>query len=54
MMDKKDVIGFFSEIRRSVNSSDRIDNMLEELDIVMLDVSRMYRILDKFSGEGSV
>jgi hypothetical protein len=52
MMDKKDVIGFFSEIRRSGNSSDRIDNILEELDIVMLDVSRMYRILDKFSGEG--
>ena len=53
MMDKKDVIGFFSEIRDDGNSDAHVEYMLEELDVDELDVSRMYRILDKFSGNES-
>ena len=51
MMDKKDVIGFFSEIRGDDDSSSHVECMLEELDIAALDINRMYRIIDKFSGD---
>jgi DNA polymerase III delta prime subunit len=49
MMDKKDVFCFFNEIKNS-NSDNKIDEIIEDLDIVMLDINRMYRILDKFFG----
>ena len=47
MMDKKDVFSFFNEIKNS-NCNNKIDDIIEDLDIVVLDINRMYRILDKF------
>lgn len=47
MMDKKDVFCFFNEIKNS-NCNNKINDIIEDLDIVMLDINRMYRILDKF------
>jgi hypothetical protein len=49
-MDKKDVIGLFNRVKKSVISSQLMDNMIEDLEIAYLDISRMYRILDKFNG----
>jgi hypothetical protein len=49
MMDKKDVLGFFTRLRASGSDADML-GLVEELDIVPLDVNRMYRILDRFSG----
>jgi hypothetical protein len=48
MMDKKDVFSFFNEIKNSNNCDNKINDIIEDLDIVMLDINRMYRILDKF------
>ena len=48
MMDKKDVFSFFNEIKNSNNYDNKINDIIEDLDIVMLDINRMYRILDKF------
>ena len=50
VMDKKDVIGLFNRVKKSVISSQLMDNMIEDLEIAYLDISRMYRILDKFNG----
>jgi len=47
MMDKKDVFCFFNEVKNN-NCDDKISDVIEDLDIVTLDVNRMYRILDKF------
>jgi DNA polymerase III delta prime subunit len=52
MMDKKDLFCFFNEIKNN-NYDDKIDNIIEDLDIGMLDVNRMYRILDKFFDDDS-
>ena len=49
MMDKKDVIGLFNRVRKSSISVQLMDNMIEDLEIAVLDISRMYRILDKFN-----
>ena len=48
MMDKKDVIGFFNKIRNGYGSD--VETLMENFDISKLDISRMYRFLDKFDG----
>ena len=49
MMEKKDVFSFFNYLRNTPDSVKMTEAITEELDIVLLDISRMYRILDKFS-----
>ena len=51
MMEKKDVFSYFNFLKNSDDSNERIEKIIEEMDIVLLDISRMYRILDKFSGD---
>ncbi len=48
MMDKKDVIGFFNKIRNGYGAD--VETIMENFDISKLDISRMYRFLDKFDG----
>ena len=47
---QKKIIGLFNRVRKSSISSQLMDNMIEDLEIAVLDISRMYRILDKFNG----
>ena len=54
MMEKKDVFSYFNFLKNSDDSNERIEKIIEEMDIVLLDISRMYRILDKFSGDEEV
>lgn len=51
-LDKKDTFAFFMELRGSL-SEEEISNLLETYDISKLDISRIYRYLDKYIlGEG--
>jgi replication factor C subunit 1 len=46
-LDKKDTFAFFMELRGSL-SEEEISNLLETYDISKLDISRIYRYLDKY------
>ena len=46
-LDKKDTFAFFTELRGGL-TEEEISNLLETYDISKLDVSRIYRYLDKY------
>ena len=46
-LDKKDTFAFFMELRGGF-TEEEISNLLETYDISKLDVSRIYRYLDKY------
>ena len=51
-MDKKDLFGFFMEIK-SKNDDSQIVNLLENYEINKLDVNRIYRYIEKYIKENA-
>jgi len=51
-MDKKDMIGFFTEIKDKYNDTQLI-NLFENYDITKLDINRIYRYLEKYTTENA-
>jgi hypothetical protein len=49
-MDQKDLFAFFLNLRQD-NSEEEIYTILEKYEINKLDISRIYRYLDKYSQE---
>ena len=47
-MDKKDLLSFFCYIKKKYNDEEEILQLLENYEINKLDISRMYRFIDKF------
>ena len=47
-MDKKDLLSFFYYIKKKYNDEEEILQLLENYEINKLDISRMYRFIDKF------
>jgi hypothetical protein len=47
-MDKKDLLSFFCYIKKKCNDEEEILQLLENYEINKLDISRMYRFIDKF------
>ena len=47
-MDKKDLLSFFCFIKKKYNDEEEILQLLENYEINKLDISRMYRFIDKF------
>ena len=47
-MDQKDLFAMFLHLRKT-KSEDEIFNLLETYEISKLDISRLYRYLDKYS-----
>jgi len=51
-MDKKDMIGFFMEIKNN-NDDIEIYNLLENSEINKLDIQRIYRYIEKYIKENA-
>jgi hypothetical protein len=51
-MDKKDMVGFFTEIKDKYNDTQLI-NLFENYDITKLDINRIYRYLEKYTTENA-
>jgi DNA polymerase III delta prime subunit len=51
-MDKKDIIGFFTEIKDKYDDTQLI-NLFENYDVTKLDINRMYRYLEKYTTENA-
>jgi hypothetical protein len=51
-MDKKDLFGFFIELKNNIND-DEIINLLENYEINKLDVNRIYRYIEKYIKENA-
>ena len=47
-MDKKDLLSFFCYIKQKYNDEEEILKLLENYEINKLDISRVYRFIDKF------
>tara|TARA_B100000214_G_scaffold370720_1_gene345826 strand:- start:45 stop:1370 length:1326 start_codon:yes stop_codon:yes gene_type:complete len=47
-LDKKDLLSFFCYIKKKYNDEEEILQLLENYEINKLDISRMYRFIDKF------
>lgn len=47
-MDKKDLLSFFCYIKEKYNDEEEILKLLENYEINKLDISRMFRFIDKF------
>ena len=47
-LDKKDLLSFFYYIKKKYNDEEEILQLLENYEINKLDISRMYRFIDKF------
>lgn len=47
-MDKKDLLSFFCYIKKKYNDEEEILKLLENYEINKLDISRIYRFIDKF------
>ena len=50
-MDQKDVIAFFTEIKNT-KTENELTEMFENYDIGKLDISRIYRYIDKYNDTG--
>ena len=51
-MDKKDLFGFFIEIK-NLNNNNEIFNILENYEISKLDINRIYRYIEKYIKENA-
>ena len=51
-MDKKDLFGFFTEIKNK-NNEDVFDHLLENYEISKLDIHRIYRYIEKYIKENA-
>jgi hypothetical protein len=51
-MDKKDLFGFFIEIKNN-NDENEISNLLENYEISKLDINRIYRYIEKYIKENA-
>ena len=51
-MDKKDLFGFFIELKNNVQDDDII-NLLENYEINKLDINRIYRYIEKYIKENA-
>ena len=51
-MDKKDLFGFFMEIKNN-NDDNEIVNLLENYEINKLDIHRIYRYIEKYIKENA-
>jgi hypothetical protein len=51
-MDKKDLIGFFMEIKNN-NDDNEITHLLENYEINKLDIQRIYRYIEKYIKENA-
>ena len=51
-MDKKDLFGFFISLKNN-NDINEIVNLLENYEICKLDISRIYRYIDKYINENA-
>ena len=52
-MDKKDMFGFFMEIKNNNNNDNDILNLLENYEINKLDINRIYRYIEKYIKENA-
>jgi len=51
-MDKKDLFGFFVELKSKYDDSEMLE-LFENLEITKLDINRIYRYLDKYTKENA-
>jgi DNA polymerase III delta prime subunit len=51
-MDKKDLFGFFIELKNKIDDND-ISNLLENYEINKLDINRIYRYIEKYIKENA-
>jgi hypothetical protein len=51
-MDKKDLIGFFNEVKNK-NEENEIIVLLDNYDITKLDINRIYRYIEKYTKENA-
>ena len=51
-MDKKDLFGFFIDLKNKYNDNEII-NLLENYDISKLDINRIYRYIEKYIKENA-
>jgi hypothetical protein len=53
-MDKKDLFGFFMEIKnKNKNDDSQIVDLLENYEINKLDINRIYRYIEKYIKENA-
>ena len=53
-MDKKDLFGYFIELKNNYNDDNKILSLFENYDIGKLDINRIYRYLEKYTKENAV
>ena len=52
-MDKKDLFGYFIELKNNYNDDNKILSLFENYDISKLDINRIYRYLEKYMKENA-
>jgi len=52
-MDKKDLFGYFIELKNNYNDDNKILSLFENYDISKLDINRIYRYLEKYTKENA-
>jgi hypothetical protein len=51
-MDKKDLFGFFMEIKNN-NDENKLNHLIEHYEINKLDIHRIYRYIEKYIKENA-
>jgi hypothetical protein len=49
IMDKKDLISYFLSLKNTYENEEEILNIFENYEITKLDISRIYRYIDKYT-----